>query len=126
MCGRAIVAAANSTVGTPRNSETTIFASLMLSIRCSMVRVFLPYSYTSTKISSLTGNQKCLIFSIFAHEIRSRDPQRRVPCRMSGNFDDREGNAVDPPFEEILILSPRKCFDHEVTPRSSSPSTRNQ
>src|SRR5215472_3208921 len=81
-----------------------------------MVRVFLPYSYTSTKISSLTGNQKCLIFSVFAHEIRSRDPQRRVPCRMSGNFYDREGNAVDPysPFEEILILSPRKCFDNET------------
>jgi len=35
---------------------------------------------------------------------------------MSANFDDREGNAVDPysPFEEILILSPRKCFDNET------------
>jgi len=35
---------------------------------------------------------------------------------MSGNFYDREGNAVDPysPFEEILILSPRKCFDNET------------
>src|SRR5262249_50067211 len=53
---------------------------------------------------------------IFAHEIRSCDPQRRVPCRMSGNFDDREGKAVDPysPFEEILILSPWKRFDNET------------
>jgi len=35
---------------------------------------------------------------------------------MSANFDDREGNVVDPysPFEEILILSPRKCFDNET------------
>src|SRR6516162_9617275 len=43
--------------------QTPVFVPLMLSIRCSMVRVFLPYSFTSTKISSLTGNQKSPISS---------------------------------------------------------------
>ena len=35
---------------------------------------------------------------------------------MSGNFDDRESNAVDPysPLEEILILSFKNCFDNET------------
>jgi hypothetical protein len=42
---------------------------------------------------------------------------------MPGNFDDREGNAVDPysPFEEILILSLWKCFDNETTLRANIP-----
>src|SRR5215470_458908 len=57
------IAAANATVGASRDPMTTIFAPLILSIRCSMVRVFLPYSFTSAKVSSLTRNQKSSIFS---------------------------------------------------------------
>ena len=130
MCGRATVAAANSTVGTPRGSVTTIFASLMLSIRCSMVRVFLPYSFTSTKISSLTGNQKSPIF------VYSRTKSARVIHKEGFLAGCPAILTIAKAMLSIHILPSKRYLSFRLgsasttkqwwTPRSSSPSTRNR